>query len=85
MNEKCQAEIDSLESLRKLYPEFAVNSRYYPSYTSPMFKSAELGNYQLLSNAPGYDAGTQLPSEVRKIIGQSKKESQFVGAFPPLP
>jgi len=84
-NEKCQTGIESLESLRKLYPEFAANSRYYPGFIRPLFKSMELGNYQLLQDAPGTDSGTQLPPEIRRIIGQSKKEGHYAGAFPPLP
>jgi hypothetical protein len=84
-NEKCQAGFDSLSALQKMYPNFAVNSSEYINYGMPLFKSIELGNYELLHGAPGSNSGTQLPSEIRKITGQSKKENPYAGAYPPMP
>ncbi|HTR82462.1 MAG TPA: right-handed parallel beta-helix repeat-containing protein [Bacteroidota bacterium] len=84
-NEKCQIGIDSLQGLRILYPEFAANCLYYPNDTRQWFKSMDLSNYELLTDAPGSKAGTELPSDIRKIIGQSKKDGRYVGANPPMP
>ena len=84
-NEKCQIGFDSLQAIRTMYPEFAANSLQYVNYSMPLFKSMELGRYELLQGSPGSNSGTQLPSEIRKIIGQSKKENPYAGAYPPMP
>ncbi|MCX6144747.1 MAG: hypothetical protein NTZ35_16195, partial [Ignavibacteriales bacterium] len=71
--------------LRKLFPQFSVNSLSFDAYDRPLFKSAELGNYQLLPTAPGATSGMQLPADVRKLLGQPNKVGQYVGAYPRLP
>ena len=68
-----------------MYPNFAANSLQYKNYQKGLFKSAELGSYQLLQGAPGSHSGMQLPEDIRKIIGQSKRESPYAGAYPPMP
>ncbi len=83
-NEGCQVGFDSIESLHMMYPEFEANSQSYSGYDGPSFKSTELGNYQLLLDAPGAKSGAQLPAEIRKLLGESKNESRYVGAFPPM-
>jgi parallel beta-helix repeat protein len=80
-NEKCRMSFNSLEGIQKLHPEFASHSKYFPDYTGPLFKSTELGNYELLQAFPGSESGTKLPVEVSKLLGQIK---QFVGAYPPI-
>jgi parallel beta-helix repeat protein len=79
-----QAGFETLNDLHKLYPQFDSNSLAFDAYAAPLFKCAELGNYQLLPNAPGAKSGAQLPAEIKKILGQSKREGQYVGAFPPM-
>jgi hypothetical protein len=81
----CQVGFESLESLRKLFPEFSANSSSYLGYDGPLFKSVELGNYQLLSAFPGSKSGTQLPQEIGKVLGQPKKNGGYVGAYTPVP
>ena len=73
----------SLENLRKVYPEFGVNSRYLSGYDGPLFKSMELGNYQVLPDCPGLRAAAQLPADVAKLLGRVNKEGRYVGAFAP--
>jgi hypothetical protein len=80
--ERCQAGFESLESLRKLYPEFSANSRYFVNYDGPLFKGKELGNYQLLPAFPGSKSGMELPPEVGKLLGKSAKDGRYVGAYP---
>jgi len=72
--------LKSPEELQKLHPEFSIYSRYFVDYHGPLFKGLEVGNYQLLKTFPGANAGTELPSEVRKLLGQSKT---YIGAYPP--
>jgi parallel beta-helix repeat protein len=79
INKDCRLSFKSLEELQKLYPEFSAQSRYFSDYNGPLFKSSDLGNYQLLETFPGFNLGTQLPSEIFKLTGQSKK---YIGAYP---
>jgi hypothetical protein len=81
----CQAGFESLDSLRRIHPEFSANSRSYLSYDGPLFKSKELDNYELLSAFPGSKSGVQVPAEIGKVLGQSKKDDRYVGAYPPEP
>jgi parallel beta-helix repeat protein len=81
--EQCQAGFETLNDLRKLYPQFAVNSQAFSGYDGPLFKSAVLGNYQLVPTAPGAKTGLPLSAEIRKILGQSQQQAAYVGAYPP--
>jgi hypothetical protein len=81
----CQVAFESLEGLQKLHPEFSAHSRYFANYNGPLFKSPELGNYQLLQAFPGCTAATALPSETGELLGRGKKDAPFIGAYPPLP
>jgi parallel beta-helix repeat protein len=83
--DRSQAGFESLNDLRKLYPQFSANGQSYDNYGGPLFKSAELGNYQLLPSAPGAKSGMLLPADVRKVLGQTKKDSRYVGAYPQMP
>jgi len=85
MDVNCQRDLASLDGLRELHPEFSEHSKYFTGYDGPLFKSSELGNYQLLKEFPGCEAGTTLPSEIGKLLGLEKKEGRFVGAYPSLP
>jgi parallel beta-helix repeat protein len=82
--EQCQAGFESLNDLRKLFPQFSANSVSFSGYNGPLFKSTTLGNYQLLPTAPGATSGMQLPADIRKLLGQSTKEGQYVGAYGPM-
>ena len=84
-NERCLVGFDSLEALRTVHPQFEVNGRYYPGYVGPLYKSEELGNYQVSGLFPGLKSGTPLPTEIRKLLGESGKGSRFVGAYPAVP
>ena len=82
-NEKCQIGFDSLSDMIKLYPEFSINSYYYNNYHGPLFKGAELGNYQLLPDFQESKFATQLPEEISKYINPRLKDEHYVGAYPP--
>jgi hypothetical protein len=81
----CQTRFESLEGLQKLHPEFSAHSRYFANYNGPLFKSPELGNYQLLQAFPGSTAATTLPGETGELLGRGKNDARFTGAYPPLP
>jgi parallel beta-helix repeat protein len=81
----CQIFFDSPLALNKMYPEFEADSQNFVNYNGPLFKSPELGNYQLLQAFGGSKAGAKLPSEISKLLDLSKKDVRFIGAYPPLP
>jgi parallel beta-helix repeat protein len=82
---QCQARFQSLEDLRRLYPAFSASSHYYGNYSGPLFKSRELGNYELLPTSPGAKSGSPLPAEIRRLLGQSNRAGGYVGAYPQVP
>ena len=81
----CFRTFESLDGLRKLHPEFSAHSQYLADYDGPLFKSCELGNFQLMKEFPGCEAATTLPSEIGKLLGREEEDGRFVGAYPPLP
>ncbi len=84
-NNDCQLAFESPEALQKLYQEFSENDQYFSNYNGPLFKSAELGNYELLKSFPGSKKASPLPNEISKLLGWEKQESRFPGAFPLCP
>jgi parallel beta-helix repeat protein len=84
MNSDSQIAFESLEALQKMYPEFSPHSQYFADDV-PLFKSFELGNYQLLQTFPGYKIASPLPAEISKLLGFLNKDIRFIGAYPPLP
>jgi len=83
--ERCQARFESLEGLRTMYPKFSASSHVYSNYDGPLFKSRELGNYQVSQAFPGLKSGIQLPKEIGKLLGQPREVVVYVGAYPPAP
>jgi parallel beta-helix repeat protein len=84
-NKECMAEFNSLSELRKKHKEFAANSKYFVDYTSPLFKSWRLGNFELLKGFKGSKVAAKLPDKVGKLLGVSKEHSAFIGAYPLKP
>ena len=82
--DKCQTALNTPGDLKKLYPQFSSHDRFYDNYTGPLFKSIELGNFQLLATFPGGKSGMTLPPEIRKELGIEKKVSAYVGAYAPV-
>jgi parallel beta-helix repeat protein len=83
-NNDYQVAFESLDGIRNMYPEFSAHSQYFPDDV-PLFKSRELGNYQLLQTFPGLKDASVVPVEVAKLLGFSKKDMKYIGAYPPLP
>ncbi|MBN2011558.1 right-handed parallel beta-helix repeat-containing protein [candidate division KSB1 bacterium] len=81
-NKECRSYLNSLTDLRKLHPEFSVNSLEFEDYRGPLFKSLELGNFQLLSGFPGKSAASQVPVALNKLINQGEKSELYIGAYP---
>ena len=83
--ENASLDLKSPEELNKLYPEFSAHSKYFDNYDGPLFKSPELGNYELLKAFAGSSVGGPLPAEIRKLLDRTNQENHFPGAYPPLP
>jgi hypothetical protein len=80
--ENCQAEVSSLEELRKLDPGLEANGRYLGDFAGALFRSPELRNLELARPLPGVPAANLLPVEVRRLLGWPEKEPPTPGAFP---
>lgn len=80
-NTVCQTELDSPEGLNKIHAGFSLHSKSYMNYSGPLFKSGELGNYNLLPEFPGGKSAFKLPVEILKHMG-SKEIKNHVGALP---
>jgi parallel beta-helix repeat protein len=79
--ENCTAEFKSLDELRQLHPEFEAHSRYLNHYYGTVFKSPELGHFELTRSLPEL-AADSLPDEVRKLLDWSKADARTPGAYP---
>jgi parallel beta-helix repeat protein len=84
INNDCQIAFESMEGLQKMYPEYSAHNQHFTDDV-PLFKSHELGNYQLLQTFPGKQAASLLPTEISKLLGCSKKNITYIGAYPPIP
>jgi parallel beta-helix repeat protein len=84
-NKECQMELESLEGLRKLHPNFSAKSLYLSDYDGPLFKGWEVGNWELSEGFPGIKLAAKLSPEIMKLLGISEEDAPFVGAFPVLP
>lgn len=82
---ECQARFQSISDMRTMYPQFSAKSLSYAAYSGPLFKSTDLGNYQVVPAFPGSNSGVQLPAEIKKILRQGKGDGPYVGAYPRLP
>src|SRR4030043_1024110 len=80
MNDTCIIGFDTPTDLNKLHPEFSAHSALYSDYT--VFKSTDLGNYQMLPEFPGAKAGSPLPDEIRVLLKRPEQDVPYVGAYP---
>ena len=83
-NENCRLQFNSIDEFRRHHPELLTQSQYFPNYNGPLFKSHELGNYQLLPSFPGSKSGRQVPVEISKLFGKAQKDVRYVGAYSPM-
>jgi len=79
-NENCMAALDSPAELNKLHPEFSAHSMFFTA--GSVYKSGELGNYQVLSSFPGIKAASALPADISALLKRPKKGLPYIGAYP---
>ncbi len=78
--QNCQTEIKSLAELQKLSGA-AGKSQLLEGKHLPLFKSAVIKNYQLLNEFPGKATATEIPANVKKLMGISAESKGSVGAY----
>lgn len=78
--ENCQSEIKSLDELKNLSGSSA-KSLFLEGKHLPLFKSAILNNYKLLDEFPGKATATEIPANVKKLMGIPSDTKGFVGAY----
>ncbi len=81
-NENCRLLFNSPDDLQKLHSEFSAHSLYLANYKSPLFKSPELGNYQLLPSFSEAKTASPIPAEIRKLLSLPDKNARYIGAYP---
>jgi hypothetical protein len=83
-NDECQLSFGSLQDMQSLHSQFAAHSRYFADYDGPLFKSPDLGDYQLMQKFSGSQTAAILPNEIMKLLGIQKKNARIIGAYPSL-
>jgi parallel beta-helix repeat protein len=78
--ENCQTEIKTLAELQQLSGA-ATKSQVLEGKHLPLFKSSVLGNYNLLDEFPGKTTATEVPANVKKLMGIPANTKGFVGAY----
>lgn len=76
-------EVHELVAFRRQYPRFAVHDVAYDDYHGPLFRSAELGHFDLAEGFPGRAAGVALPAPIRELLQWPDRLGTFPGAYPP--
>jgi len=84
VGENCRVEFKTLDGLQKLHPGFEAHSQYLEHIFGSVFKSPELGNYELIKDTVNPIA-RPLPAELRQLLGWGELKWRAPGAFPFLP
>ena len=83
--ESCQAELGSLDELRKLQPGLEARGRAFDGWAGALFRSPELSNYELARVPEGLPPADDVPPEVAKLLGWPSGAPRTPGAFQPRP
>jgi hypothetical protein len=80
-NKECQIGVESLDGLKKLFPELFAHNQDFIGKNISLFKSSVLSNFHLIKEFPADTKAQPLPDEIVKLLGVNKNNS-FVGAYP---
>ena len=80
--ESCVVRLGSLDEFRTLVPAFEAGARQLDRTPRSIFKSPDLGRYELLQALPGAAGGATLPADIRKLLGWSEEDARSPGAYP---
>ena len=78
--ENCVTELNNLEELRRLHPEYEAHGIYVTNWYGSVFKGQELGNYAL-NGSLGHAVAEEMPAEVQKALGWAAAETYAPGAY----
>lgn len=78
-NNKCRDTLSSLNEMNKHYPGYFNYSKYLRNYKGPLFKSFELGNFEIIEKFKSAQAGKLIPFQVTNLLNNKGK---YIGAFP---
>lgn len=81
-NNECQFAAKNLADLQSVFSGSSANSKVFQSTNLPLFKGAEVGNFELNKAFPGANTSTILPVEVQKLLVLPAKYKPYVGAYP---
>jgi hypothetical protein len=79
-SETCLTSAGALGEFRSIAPAFEVHGQSLDLSPRSVFKSPELGRYELLRPLPGTREAA--PADVLKVLGWSVQEAQTAGAYP---
>lgn len=78
-NDACALRFASLEHFRKHAPQFEKTGRELDRTIRSVFRSPELGRYELVEPIPAVEP---LPEDIRKLLGWSAEQARTAGAYP---
>jgi hypothetical protein len=77
----CVTPVESVDAFRTLTPGFETTGRQLEATPRAIFRSPELGHYQLLKPLPA-SSPAKVPADVLKILGWTEQETRTPGAYP---
>ncbi len=77
----CKVEFANLEAFRAAYPQFDAASRQHLNYAGGVFRSPDLGNFELQKGFDAKVAGA-LPANVIEAVGYAREDLGTAGAYP---
>jgi hypothetical protein len=80
--DNCVAELKTLADLKKVAPGFETHSQFVSLPLGSVFKSPELGHYQLIRNFGDAVSPGPLPPEIQQLLAWPENQTPAPGAFP---
>jgi parallel beta-helix repeat protein len=81
--ENCRIDIHSPQELNNLISEFSSHCQYFENYGGPLFMDMENENYRPVTEFPGMEAATTIPSHIADAMGLKNNKKPFIGAMAP--
>jgi len=78
--QECVTQLETLAELRRLQPQFETNGHVIEMEPGSVFRSPELGNYELISNLPSGPG--LLDADIRQLLGWPVQQAYSPGAYP---
>lgn len=76
-------DFSDLDDLRKMFPQFDAKSQTFVDYRGPLFRSPELGHFELTRAFAGSAVGVPQPESVRNLLHLKPGSLPFPGAYAP--